>query len=42
MNAHVLLNIRAVDRQASGDSIRSTIHELRFTDRTASHWLIEK
>ena len=23
-------------------AIRSTIHELLFTDRTASHWFIEK
>ena len=35
-------NIRAVDRQASGHLIQSTIHELRFPDRTASHWLIKK
>ena len=33
--------IRAVDRKVSGDPIRSTIHKLRFTDRTASHWLIK-
>ena len=31
----------AVGSQASGNPICSTIHELRFTDRTASHWLIK-
>ena len=33
---------RAVDRQASGDPIWSTIHESRFADQTTSHWLIKK